>query len=96
MANLPKRTQPKSESQSGGFMDYSPKSRFVALLLCWFLGLFGAHRYYTGKIWTGIIMLLTGGGFVIWWIIDLVMILVGEFDDKQKRRLFRWFEPDSV
>ncbi len=77
-------------------MDYSPKSRLVALLLCWFLGLFGAHRYYTGKIWTGVIMLLTGGGFVIWWIIDLVVILVGEFDDKQNRKLYRWFEPDSV
>jgi len=77
-------------------MENSPKSRLVALLLCWFLGIFGAHRYYTGKIFTGILMLLTCGGFVIWWLIDLVMILIGEFHDKQGRVLFRWFEPDSV
>ena len=77
-------------------MEYSCKSRLVALLLCWFLGLFGAHRYYTGKYFTGILMLLTGGGFVIWWIIDLILILVGEFRDKQGHQIFRWFEPESV
>jgi len=74
----------------------SPRSRLVTLLLCWFLGLFGAHRYYTGKYITGIIMLLTGGGFVIWWIIDLIVILVGAFEDKEGRAVYMWFEPDSV
>lgn len=74
----------------------SPKSRFVTLLLCWFLGVFGAHRYYTGKYITGILMLLTGGGFVIWWIVDLVMIVVGSFRDKEGRAVFRWFEEGSV
>lgn len=74
----------------------SPRSRLVAMLLCYFLGLFGAHRYYVGKIGTGILMLLTGGGFVIWWLIDLVVILVGSFYDKEGRRLFKWFEAESV
>ena len=74
----------------------SPRSRLVTLLLCWFLGLFGAHRFYTGKLITGVLMLLTGGGFVIWWIIDLIVILVGSFYDKQGKRVYLWFEPDSI
>jgi len=74
----------------------SPKSRLVALFLCWFLGIFGVHRFYLGKIGTGVIMLLTCGGFVIWWLVDLIMILVGVSHDKEGRLLFRWFEPDSI
>ena len=42
--------------------DISPKSRLVALLLCFFLGPLGVHRFYVGKIGTGILMLLTLGG----------------------------------
>ncbi|MBQ8207427.1 MAG: TM2 domain-containing protein, partial [Clostridia bacterium] len=37
------------------------RSKCVAFLLCWFLGCFGAHRFYTGKIWTAILYILTGG-----------------------------------
>lgn len=47
----------------------------TALLLCIFLGIFGAHRFYAGKIGTGILMLITGGGVGIWVLIDLIMIL---------------------
>jgi hypothetical protein len=54
----------------------------VTLLLCVFLGGIGGHRFYVGKIGTGILMLLTGGGFGIWWLIDLIMIIVGSFTDK--------------
>lgn len=74
----------------------SEKSRLAALLLCWFLGIFGAHRYYTGKILTGLLMLITLGGFGIWWLIDFVMIIIGAFRDKQRRVVYRWFEPDSL
>lgn len=53
----------------------------ACLLLCIFLGPFGVHRFYVGKIGTGIIQLLTFGGCGIWYIIDLVMIVIGNFRD---------------
>jgi TM2 domain-containing membrane protein YozV len=60
-----------------------------AILLCFFLGALGAHRFYVGKIGTGILMLLTLGGFGIWVIIDFVLIVVGSFTDKEGRALAR-------
>ena len=68
----------------------SPKSRLAAALLAWFLGFLGVHRFYVGKVGTGILMLVTLGGFGIWVIIDLILILVGSFTDKQGRVLSNW------
>ncbi len=65
------------------------KSWIAALLLCFFLGTLGVHRFYVGKIGTGILMLLTLGGFGIWTLIDLIMIAVGSFKDKQGLALAR-------
>ena len=69
--------------------EVSDKGFVPALLLCFFLGGLGVHRFYVGKIGTGILMLLTLGGFGIWAIIDFVMIAVGSFCDKQGRTLRR-------
>ena len=69
----------------------SPKSRLAAALLAFFLGAFGVHRFYVGKIGTGILIIVTFGGFFgIWVLIDLIIILVGSFKDKQERYLSNW------
>jgi len=70
--------------------DISPKSRLVALILCLLLGVFGVHRFYVGKVGTGVLQLLTLGGFGIWVIIDLILILTGTFRDIDRRPLLRW------
>lgn len=61
----------------------SEKNWMVTLLLCFFLGYLGAHRFYAGKMGTGILMLVTFGGFGIWTLIDFVMILMKKFTDSE-------------
>ena len=61
----------------------SEKNGIVCLLLCFFLGYLGVHRFVVGKVGTGILMLITGGGLGIWWLIDLIMILLGSFTDSE-------------
>ncbi|MBM6917573.1 TM2 domain-containing protein [Intestinimonas butyriciproducens] len=60
----------------------SSKNKMVALLLCIFLGGVGAHRFYVGKIGSGILYLLTGGLFGIGWVIDIILIAAGSFKDQ--------------
>ena len=76
--------------------DISRKSRLAASLLCFFLGWLGVHRFYVGKVGTGILMIvLCGGVFGIWTLIDLIMILCGAFRDVNGKRVFRWIEPGA-
>ena len=64
-------------------MEKSEKGFVPTLLLCFFLSCLVIHRFYVGKIGTGILMLLTFGGFGIWSLIDFVMIACGSFKDAQ-------------
>ena len=65
----------------------SDKSNVVALLLCFFIGILGVHRFYVGKIGTGILQLVTLGGLGIWALIDMIMIVLQKFTDSEGNTL---------
>ena len=73
----------------------SEKSRAVALALCIPLGVFGAHRFYVGKIGTGLLQLCTLGGMGLWWLYDLITIASGEFRDVDGLRVRQWDPEDA-
>ena len=74
-------TNTNTNNNGMGGNGISPKSKTTALLLCFFLGSFGAHRFYVGKAGTGILWLLTVGFCGIGTLIDFIMLLLGNFKD---------------
>ncbi len=79
--------EPAASSAQAGSSD---KKILPAFLLCFFLGILGVHRFYVGKIGTGILHLITLGGLGIWTLIDFIMIIVGAFTDKEGKKLTEW------
>jgi TM2 domain-containing membrane protein YozV len=77
-------------------MTTSPKSRLIALLLCWLLGLLGGHRFYLGKTGSAIAMLLCTLSVVgllasiPWMFVDFITIAVGAFRDAEGRVVYKW------
>ena len=67
--------------------DVSDKNGLVCLLFVLLLPGLGIHRFYVGKVGTGIVFLLTLGGLGIWWLIDLIMIAMGSFTDSDGRKV---------
>jgi len=65
----------------------SDKNNLTALLLCFFLGGLGIHRFYVGKTGTGIVWLLTLGVAGVGVLVDIIMIAMGKFTDKDGRVL---------
>jgi hypothetical protein len=70
--------------------DQSEYTRLPVFVLCIFLGWFGLHRFYVGKIGTGILQLVTIGGLGLWTLYDLIVIVFGTFTDSDGRKIVRW------
>lgn len=66
---------------------YSPKNKLVALMLAIFLGYLGIHRFYVGKVGTGLLWFFTGGMCGIGWFVDIILIAAGGFTDSLGRPL---------
>ncbi|MBO9634736.1 MAG: TM2 domain-containing protein [Chitinophagaceae bacterium] len=60
------------------------KSQLIALILCFFLGGLGIHRFYLGYTWQGVVQLLTLGGCGIWALIDFIRIIIGDLQPKNE------------
>lgn len=74
-------------SETMSAVEKSDKGFVPTVLLCFFLGALGVHRFYVGKIGTGILMLLTLGGLGIWALVDFIIIVCGNFKDKEGRAI---------
>lgn len=61
----------------------SPKSMLTAAFLCFFLGMFGAHYFYVGRVGMGFLYIFTLGLFGIGWLADFIRILSGRFTDRE-------------
>lgn len=82
LPDYPPRNMPR-----GFIAPPSRKRKGIALFLCLFLGWTGAHRFYVGKVGTGLIYLITGGLFGLGWVVDILLIASGAFKDEFGLRL---------
>jgi TM2 domain-containing membrane protein YozV len=83
-------TQEEYDSQKEKLLKPNSQSQnqwIVVLLLAFFLGFIGAHRFYVGKNGTGILMILTLGGIGLWVLYDLIIIITGNFKTKEGNKI---------
>jgi TM2 domain-containing membrane protein YozV len=62
---------------------------FITLLLCFFVGFLGVHRFYTGSMLLGVGQLLTFGGCGLWTMVDFALILMNTYKDGNGRLLVK-------
>ncbi|HKV73910.1 MAG TPA: TM2 domain-containing protein [Gemmatimonadales bacterium] len=72
----------------------SERSRLVALVLAVLLGMFGGHRFYAGRVQSGVLMACTLGGLGLWWLYDVIVVGAGGFRDGEGRLITNW-EPEG-
>ena len=68
---------------------FSEREWLVALLISFFVGWFGIDRFYLGYTGLGILKLITFGGCGIWYLIDRILIAMGNLNDSDGRALRR-------
>jgi hypothetical protein len=81
--STPMPPMPPNTAPSAPPLAESPKSFLVTWLLSLLLGFFAVDRFYLGKVGTGLLKLFTFGGFGVWLLIDLILVLSGAQKDKQ-------------
>jgi TM2 domain-containing membrane protein YozV len=87
---LPTQYDPPDDDSDEGMPHASGRSRAVALVLGILGGPFGLHRFYAGRIESGVWMAVTIGGLGFWWLYDMVMLVAGEFRDADGLPLRQW------
>jgi TM2 domain-containing membrane protein YozV len=56
-------------------------SYYITLAFAVLLGAFGIDRFYTGSVVLGFLKLITGGCGGVWWVIDVVLLVMGDYKD---------------
>lgn len=75
-SNRYEQEQDASNPFSAFLRKRGPYNKWIALILCFFLGVFGAHKLYEGKIGMAILYLVTGGLCGIGWVLDLIALIL--------------------
>lgn len=95
-APAPAASFPPPTPSASGPQQQVARSFVAAWLLSLLLGFLGVDRFYLGKVGTGILKLLTFGGFGIWYVIDLVFLLAGLTRDVDGRGLYGYEEAKKI
>ena len=79
----------QKEKLLNSFTTPSTTDWLTLFLLTFFVGVLGVHRFYVGKIGTGFLMLLTLGGLGVWFLVDLILVVTGQFTNKDGQKIPR-------